>query len=559
MSTINSTMKQVDIVPIVQYFMKELNVHELFQEHIPCAAQAKVEPADLLCVLITNILVAASPLCHVEKWVAKYADGLTKGIKQAKSFNDDRLGWALDKLFDAKRGAMLTRLSAKAIEVHQLETNSIHNDTTTVTLKGDYEYNEASEAINFKHGHNKDFRPDCKQIVFGLCVTDDGHVPLHYQLFDGNTSDSKTHQPVLQELRKILDKTDFIYIADSKLCSFENLETIAINGGRFISMMPKSRKEIKAFYTQLENESVEWQEGYTKPHSRKQKELIIFRTHEERSADGYRIIWVHSNTKEVDDRKKRNRTIKTIEEKLALMSNKLNKFHLKTRAEIEAAIKKIDSTHIKLFDTTLVENKIITKVKKGGGRPSKNSEYIEVETVEYSLIWKLEKERVEAIAKHDGVFPLITNTELEAKEVLRQYKHQPYLEKRHSTLKSVLNVAPVFLKNPTRIEALLFLYFIAMMILGLMERRIRLSMKENNIESIQLIASGIKTKAPTFNNMRRDFDEIYMSITTVKKEVVSVATQGISEAHAVVLKLLKVPSDLYNKLKTNWWRFDFMR
>jgi len=559
MNIIDSTMKQVDIVPIVQYFMKELNVHELFQEHISCANQAKVEPADLLCVLITNILVAASPLCHVEKWVAKYADGLTKEIKQAKSFNDDRLGWALDKLFDAKRGTMLTQLAAKAIEVHHLETNSIHNDTTTVTLKGDYEYSEVSKAIKFKHGHNKDFRPDCKQIVFGLSVTDDGHVPLHYQLFDGNTSDSKTHQPVLQELRKILGKMDFIYIADSKLCSFANLETIANNGGQFISIMPKTRKETKAFYTKLEQEAIEWQTGYTKPHSRRKKELIIYRTHEEHSTDGFRIIWVHSSAKEVEDRKKRNRAIKEIKEKLALLSSKLNKFHLKTKVEIEAAIKKIDSSHMKLFNTSLVENSIITKVKKGGGRPSKNSEYVEIEKIEYSLIWELDKERVAATAKHDGVFPLITNTELEGKEVLRQYKHQPYLEKRHSTLKSVLNVAPVFLKNPPRIEALLFLYFIAMMILGLMERRIRLSMKEEHIESIRLIASGIKTKAPTFNNMRRDFDEIYMAVTTVKKEVVSVATQGISEAHAAVLKLLKVPSDLYKKLKTNWWRFDFMR
>lgn len=75
MNNINNTIKQVDIVPIIQYFMKELNVHELFNEHIPSAVQAQVKPADLLCVLVTNIMVAASPLYHVEKWVAKYADG----------------------------------------------------------------------------------------------------------------------------------------------------------------------------------------------------------------------------------------------------------------------------------------------------------------------------------------------------------------------------------------------------------------------------------------------------------------------------------------------------
>jgi len=68
----------------------------------------------------------------------------------------------------------------------------------------------------------------------------------------------------------------------------------------------------------------------------------------------------------------------------------------------------------------------------------------------------------------------------------------------------------------------------------------------------------MKTKAPTFNNMRLYFSEIYMSVTTVKKKVEKIVTKGISETHAFVLKLLKVPNCLYKNLKINWWRFDFM-
>jgi len=63
-----------------------------------------------------------------------------------------------------------------------------------VTFIGKYDTPDP-EASKLKHGHNKDFRPDSKQIVFGLNITADGHVPLSYKLFDGNTPDDVTHIP----------------------------------------------------------------------------------------------------------------------------------------------------------------------------------------------------------------------------------------------------------------------------------------------------------------------------------------------------------------------------
>ena len=53
-----------------------------------------------------------------------------------------------------------------------------------------------------------------------------------------------------------------------------------------------------------------------------------------------------------------------------------------------------------------------------------------------------------AVSKTDGLFPLIINNHLlDAAEVLRFYKRQSYLEKRMYTKKSILGVAPVFLKR----------------------------------------------------------------------------------------------------------------
>jgi len=96
MARSENTIRQVDIFPVIKHYMEELNVYGFLKEQLTCATQAQVEPAELLCMLIPNIMLAASPLYCVEKWVAKYADGLTEDINQGQLFNDDRLAWALD-------------------------------------------------------------------------------------------------------------------------------------------------------------------------------------------------------------------------------------------------------------------------------------------------------------------------------------------------------------------------------------------------------------------------------------------------------------------------------
>jgi hypothetical protein len=72
------------------------------------------------------------------------------------------------------------------------------------------------------------------------------------------------------------------------------------------------------------------------------------------------------------------------------------------------------------------------------------SEYKNKWEFTYSIQWTLNDKAIAEASKTDGIFPLTTNTKLEASEVLRKYKTQPFLEKRMYTKKTVLEVAPVF-------------------------------------------------------------------------------------------------------------------
>jgi transposase len=559
MKHMEAQVKQVDVLPMVKYHMQELDLYNLLKKYVPKAEQCPIEPAQVLCMLTANIICASNPLYQVGEWLTNYMDGAGEEPLNGSFYNDDRLGRCVDKLFEADRHSLMMELSASAIKVHALETKQIHNDSTSITLSGEYEQ-PAPEAVQLMRGFNKDYRPDCKQIVFGLNITEDGNVPLSFNLFDGNRTDDTTHVPNWEGLRSLLGKDDFIYIADCKMCSDDNLEHIAGNGGKFITIMPKNRKEVKDFYKQIIKQDMEWQDAYTIKNPRNREEVIVYKTYEgTQTKEGYRLVWIHSNAKEAQDRKRREHKIKNAIEKLEELNPKLNKYYLKTKAQIEAAIKKICNSVGEFVRTEVIEEKESVRVQTTPGKPGPKTRYEERETIRYRIGWALNKQAILDESKTDGLFPLTTNIDdngLEAKEVLRKYKHQPYLEKRFYTAKSILEIAPVFLKLPRRIEAMMFLYFAALMIVTLLEREIRKNMAAENIEKLPILPQGMNTKTPTWNNIRYFFRSVSLVSITVSDKVIKTIVKGITTLHCKVMQLLKVPDYIYECLNENWWEFD---
>jgi len=557
MEPFEARFKQVDVLPMVKHFMDELDLYNLFKRYVPAAPDSLADHAESLCVLTANIICDNKPLYKVKEWLANYSDGLVDEPIEASLFNDDRLGRALSALFNADRHSLMTEVSSNSISVHKLLTDEIHNDSTTVTFIGDYK-NPDPDAVKLKHGHNKDFRPDCKQVVFGLNITADGHVPLSYKLFDGNTNDDLTHIPNWNGLRTLLEKEDFIYVADCKLCSHKNLTHIAQNGGSFITIVPKDRKEVKQFLTQLKSNDFEFKDAYQVESSRKKGKVNIFRTYEaDRSKDGFRIIWVHSSSKQEEDQGRRQKKIDKAIVALEELSPKLNAYHLKTKKEIRAAVDRICKGVKEFLDVKILTERKQIKVKISPGRPSSKSVYKNKWQFKHRIQWELNKQALLQASKTDGLFPLITNTALEACEVLRKYKSQPFLEKRMYTKKTVLEVAPVFLKKEKRIEAMLFLYFVALMIVSLIERKIRMNMAKANIEKLPILPQAMNCKKPTWNNIRYFFRNVHYSEIIQDGVCIQSMVKGLSDLHKQINWLLDVPQSVYKNLHPSWWQFKY--
>ena len=150
-------------------------------------------------------------------------------------------------------------------------------------------------------------RPDLKQLVWILTVSADGAVPLAYRLADGNTVDDPTHVPTWDGLVGLLGRTDFLYVADSKLCSRAAMGHLDSRGGRFVTVMPRSRAEDGAFRDHLQTHAPVWIEAIRLPGVRQGDPDRVYSTTAAPlpSAEGYRIVWVHSTDKASRDARAR--------------------------------------------------------------------------------------------------------------------------------------------------------------------------------------------------------------------------------------------------------------
>src|SRR5208282_2004849 len=89
----------------------------------------------------------------------------------------------------------------------------------------------------------------------------------------------------------------------------------------------------------------------------------------------------------------------------------------------------------------------------------------------------------------------------------KKYKYQPFVEKRHALFKGVLQVAPVFLKNNDRVEALMLVYFLAQLLSALIERAIRQNMAKEKIRALPIMPESRDSKTPTVEQIFAQFQD----------------------------------------------------
>jgi len=469
------------------------------------AKDSRLSHAETLAILIQNIILSPAPLYRIAQWadpIDHEALGLTTAQKSA--LNDDRFARSLDALSSQRARSLFFRLALHVIKEFRLDTSRIHHDTTTVTFHGRYSSSVLPPKIT--HGVNKDHRPDLKQLVFGLNVTSDGAVPISHEIHSGNRSDDSIHCGNLERLRKFLKKTDFIYVADSKLCTRKNMQDIEEHRGRFVTVMPRTRSEDSKFRSDIRRGKLKarWRKLVEIPNSRKSNVVDTYWTTSDgtqETEEGYRIVWCRSSQKIANDALAREAALDRAEDDLADLSSKLERGRppsvSSTKKKVKAILRKHRCEGL-IAVTVAVQTEVSTK-RLRPGRPAKNDPIKKVKSKSIRLTFERDETAIKENTRTDGVFPLVSNLDngYSKREILLIYKYQPYVEKRHALFKSELGIAPVYLKKPQRAAGLVHATFLAMTIDALIERTVRKNMEKYEVNSLPILPEGRPSKAPT--------------------------------------------------------------
>ena len=152
---------------------------------------------------------------------------------------------------------------------------------------------------------------------------------------------------------------------------------------------------------------------------------------------------------------------------------------------------------------------------------------------------RLKKEK-----RADGIFPLLsTDKSIGPKEALTSYKYQPRLEKRFNQFKSVHEAAPILFKNIERVEAIMFLFFVALIVQGIIERKVRMSMKERAIKSLPVYPEYRRSFYPTTSKIFYNFDGISSYKILKNGKVIKEFKDELSSIQKLLLDLLDIDED----------------
>jgi transposase len=543
-------------LPIINHFIARMRLDEVLDRHVPSDQRCVVPHARALGVLVRSIIVEREPIYRQQETVHDFAAGMFGvAATDMQHLGDDRIGRALDHLFDADRAALLTDVVVTVGQRFDVRFDECHNDSTTISFCGAYRgawgrkiRGRTAPAITY--GHNKEHRPDLKQLLFILTMSGDGGIPVAFRCNDGNTNDSQTHIETWNTLKTVAGRADFLYVADSKLCSRENMDHIDRAGGRFVTVLPRNRGEDEDFRKWIQTNTHDWTCVWNRPHPRyadgPRDRWFVFRAPLP-SAEGWTVVWVWSALLTLRQQSRRQRNMAAACEELAELRGRLAgpRARLRRAAAIDLQVKSILAKyHVARYlkvERTVREQHIFKQARRG--RPGPSTSYKKSTKRRYDIVWTTDQDAIAYDHKSDGMYPLVTNDRtMSPAQVLQAHKGQPMIEKRFEQIKSVHEIAPVLLKNEGRIEALFTIYFLALLVQAIIERELRNAMKREKIAELPIYPEQRNCVRPTTEQILRLFSLAQGQRLTQDGKILEIYDFELTDLQHQVLALLGVPS-----------------
>ena len=244
-------VERLDHLGVIAEVMKDLGLIDMIDARLVPDEQEGLTPGEAMAGMILNGLGFANrPLSLTPQFFANTPLGLLfrEGV-HAEMFNRFKLGRTLDEVYTYGCDLLLSEIARAVCAQEGIDWRFNHLDTTSFSLTGAYVPDTDEHAIVITHGYSKDHRPDLKQAVLELMVSQDGGVPFVSQSWDGNTSDTKIFQERAQALMATLKTAPSprYLVADAKLYHEDNAANLHSLG--FITRIPSTLKLVSQVIT----------------------------------------------------------------------------------------------------------------------------------------------------------------------------------------------------------------------------------------------------------------------------------------------------------------------
>jgi hypothetical protein len=394
---------------------RELQLDSFFAPRLGCSREGTDWEKILRLLTLYRLLSPGSEWRLHRHWFATTALADLLGVDE-RAAQDDTLYRGLDGLLEHK-DELFAHLRHRWSDLFGAKFDVLLYDLTSTYFECDAPENEADPR---RFGYSRDKRSDCVQVIVALVVTPEG-LPLAYEMLPGNSADKTTLRDMLQLIQKRYGGAERIWVMDRGIPTEAVLAQLRQSDPKvsYLVGTPKGR------LTKLEKQLAErpWQEV------RPQLRVKLL------PQAGELYVLAHSGARADKERAMRRRKLKAHWQRL----HQLEHQDL-TRDQL---LEKLGAARDRAG--RVVAGLVNVTVNAGG-----------------QLTFRLDRAKLRTVRGREGRYLLRTNLSADDPELLwRCYMQLVFVEEAFRTLKGDLSLRPIYHHQPGRIEAHLFVAFLA--------------------------------------------------------------------------------------------------
>lgn len=525
--------QNIDNLGLVAGMCDEIGISDIID--LACGKQAKNKNLTfgqcVKCMILNGLgFVGRTLYLYSEYFEDKPVDHFLGVCINPKQIDDNVLGRTLDKLFSLGVTELFTQIALKAMKTLDIKVKSLHLDSTSFHVDGDYHslLEQDESRIKLIQGYSRDHRPDLNQAVLQMVTSNQGNIPLFMQAASGNVSDKTAFSEIVaQHAKSFQTAVDNRYlVGDSALYTPASIKALHDSSCLFVTRVPGQIKAVGEHIAKTSPaDMVDLGNGYFG-----QQYSIAY-------ADvAQRWIVIFSEAAYQRECKMLAKRYRKSSEKEAKIFAKLSKEVFSCRQDALKHYENVVSRnkYLQVNDVEIIEVQKHPTV----GRPKKGVLPLTMGyQIRGSLACSLCNKRL--MESHKGYFVLATNdmaAEFSMQEVLETYKSQQSVERGFRFLKSPdFLVSSFFLKKPERIEALLMVMTLCLLVYAAIEHKVREKLRENGEHFLN------QKRKPAQNPTARWIFFCFLGLHIVYVNGKKRQVTNLKERHDIILRCLGPP------------------